>query len=63
MARFIEVAAQGTKAIVNVDEIAYITPAGDKHCQVQFATGVSLHVNVSMHEMYGRMQDAKPFGS
>jgi hypothetical protein len=60
MARFIEVPAQGATAIVNVDEIAFVTPSGPSHCNVQFAAGATLHVATSMNEMMGRMLGAKP---
>jgi hypothetical protein len=30
---------------------------------VQFAAGATLHVNTSMQEMFGRMQDAKPISA
>lgn len=62
MARFIEVPAQNDRAIVNVDNIDFITPASGAMCNVHFSKDAVLVVDVSMHEFVGRMQDAKQFG-
>jgi hypothetical protein len=60
MARFIEVPAQGHYGDCECRRDSVVTPSGPAHCNVHFAAGAALHVNTSMQEMFGRMQDAEP---